>query len=93
MFNDEHKDGRDRVRGKSLKLLKGRDLSLGGWMLLEDLEDFLDPEIFYPVIKLFLNKHREKPTDIEHFFECFVGLSWKEGTREFLESRLFGGED
>lgn len=90
-FNDDYKQGRDRVRGKSLKELKGRDLSLGGWMLLEELEEFLQPEIFYPVMKLFLNKHREKPTDLEHFFECFVGLSWKEGTKEFLQGRIFGG--
>lgn len=92
-FNKDYEEGREGVRKKSLSELKGRDLSLGGWMLLEDLEAFLKPEIFYPVIRLFLNKHREKPADIQYFFETFVGLSWKEGTREFLEPRLFGGQE
>lgn len=92
-FNQDYIEGRDRVEKKSLKELQGRDLSLGGWMLLEDLEDFLKAEIFYPVMKLFLNKHRQRPADIEYFLESFAGLSWKEGTREFLQHRLFGGEE
>lgn len=90
-FNEDHKEGRDRVKAKSLNKLKGRDLSLGGWMLLEDLEAFLGPDIFYPVIKVFLEKHQQKPADLEYLLECFTSLSWKEKTKEFLEPRLFGG--
>lgn len=90
-FHKEFKPLREALTGKSLQELTGRDLSIGGWMLLEDLEAFLNPEIFYPVMKLFIHKHRETPADLDAFLSCFEGLSWKEGTREFLVPRLFGG--
>lgn len=79
-----------RLEKRPLKELVARDLSLGFWFFLEELRDFLGGEVFYPIMKLILQAMRIRTLGFEELIKTFSELSWKEGTREFLEKRIYG---
>lgn len=89
-FLGEHQERKEQVLGKGLHTLVGRDLSLASWLFFEDLESFLGENLMDQILKRFIDKHREKRTDLQHFYETFTSLSWKEGVGAFIEERLYG---
>lgn len=88
-FYKQHGLEEKRVISRPLESLVARELSLGFWILLRDLKDFLSGEVFYPIMKLILGDLDRKPLSLEALVEAFSDLSWKEDTRSFLEGRVF----
>lgn len=92
-FLEEAQERKDLIAGKPLEQLVGRDLALSSWLLLEELEDFLGQEQMDQIMKIFLERHRQRRTDLHHFYDTFSSLAWKEGVKAFLEERLYGKKD
>lgn len=89
-FLKDTQERKEQVKGKSLNTLVGRDLSLASWLLFEELEDFLGETLMNQILRIFIEKHRNKRTDLQHFYDTFISLSWKDGVKELLDQRLYG---